>query len=87
MEDWYFENEFYFEQFLNLKQEDVTADEYTGQFRELQDICKLEDEIHDFVHYIIGLKPNILENMNHCKTSEAYIEAIRVEHVLRYAPI
>ena len=36
--DWYFENEFYFEQFLNLKQDDLTVDEYTHQFRELQDM-------------------------------------------------
>ena len=33
--EWYFENEFYFEQFLNLKQKDLTVDEYTLQFREL----------------------------------------------------
>ena len=83
--NWYFKNEFYFEEFLNLKQENLTVDEYTRQFRELQDICELEeDEIHDLVRYIRGLRPNILENMNFCKTSqEAYLEAFRVEHMLR----
>ena len=58
--NWYFKNEFYFEEFLNLKQENLTVDEYTRQFRELQDICELEeDEIHDLVLYIRGLRPNI----------------------------
>ena len=61
------------------------VDDYTRQFRELQDICKLEeDETHDLVRYIQGLRLDILENMNFCKTSqEAYLEAFRVEHMLR----
>lgn len=83
--NWYFENEFYFEEFLSLKQENLTVDEYTRQFRELQDICELdEDETHDLVRYVSGLKPDIVDNMNYGKTSqEAYLEAIRVERMLR----
>ena len=51
---------------------------------ELQDLCALEDdEIHNLVCYIRCLRP-ILENMNCCNTSqEAYIEAFRVEHMLK----
>eukprot|EP00268_Persea_americana_P014206 TRINITY_DN16298_c2_g2_i6.p1 TRINITY_DN16298_c2_g2~~TRINITY_DN16298_c2_g2_i6.p1 ORF type:complete len:103 (-),score=12.38 TRINITY_DN16298_c2_g2_i6:100-408(-) len=47
--------------------------------------CKLEeDETHDLVHYFKGLRPDILENMNNYKTSqEAYLEAFRVERMLR----
>ena len=82
--DWYFESEFYFEQFFNLKQEHLTVDEYTRQFRELQNIYELEeDEIHDLARYVQGLRSDILENMNYCKSSqEAYLEAIRVERIL-----
>ena len=82
---WHFEHEFYFGQFLNLKQENLTIDKYTRQFQELQVKCELEEkEIHDFVHYIGGLQPNILENMIYCQTSEeAYLEAFRVERMLR----
>ena len=68
-----------------MKQENLTVDEYSRHFRELQDICELEeDEIHDLVRYIQGLRPDILENMSFCKTSqEAYLEAFRIEHMLR----
>lgn len=53
--DWYFANEFYFDQFLNLKQDNLTIDEYTCQFQELHDICELkEDEIHDLARYVQG---------------------------------
>ena len=47
--------------------------------------CELgEDEMHDLAHHVKGLRPDILENMNYCKTSqEAYLKAIRVEHMLR----
>ena len=59
--DWYFENEFYFEQFLNLKQKDLTVDEYTRQYRELHEICELEeDKIHDLARSVQGLRTNIL---------------------------
>ena len=83
--NWYFENEFYFEEFLNLKQENLTVDEYTHQFQELHEICKLvEDERHDLARYVQGLRPEILENMTYCKTSqEVYFEAIRVERMHR----
>ena len=83
--DWYFENEFYFEQFLNLKQEGLPVDEYTRQFQELHEICELkEDEIHDLARYVQGLRPDILKNMNYYKTSqEASLEAIRAEYMLR----
>ena len=52
-------------------------DEYTCQFRELQDISELEeDEIYDFVGYFNGLQPDILEYMNQYHTSqEAYLES------------
>ena len=34
--------------------------------------------------YFIGLRPDTVENMNNCKTSpEAYLEAFRVERMLR----
>ena len=81
--DWYFENEFYLEQFLNLKQKDLTVDEYTCQPRELQDV-NYRRARYNLVHYVRGLPLNILENMNHCHTSqEAYFEAFLVEHMLR----
>lgn len=38
-EDWYYENVFYYEQFINLKQEKLVVAEYTDQFKELHDIC------------------------------------------------
>ena len=83
--DWYFENEVVFEQFLNLKREDFTVDEFTLQFRELLDICELEeDAIHDLDRYVRGLIVDIVENLNYCKTiQDAYLEALRVERMLR----
>ena len=47
--------------------------------------CKLEeDETCDLARYVQGLRPNILENMNYCKTNqEAYLEALCVERLLR----
>ena len=73
--------------FLNLKQEDLIVDEYTCQFRDLQYLCELEeDEIHDLVRYIRGLRLDILEKMNHCKTSQdAYIEVFRAEHMPKWS--
>ena len=64
----------------------MTVDEYTSQFRELQDIYELEeDEIHDLVRYIRDLRPDSLDNMNFCKTSQvAYLEAFHVESMLRH---
>ena len=55
------------------------------QFQELQDICKLkEGTTHDLPHYVKGLRPDIMENMNHCNNNnEAYLEAFRVERMLR----
>ena len=83
--NWYFENEFYFEEFLNLTREYLMVDEYTWQFQELHEICELEEnERHDLARYVHGLRPDILENMTYCKTSQkAYLEAIRVEHMLK----
>lgn len=71
--DLYFENEAYFEQFLNLNQEDFIL-----QFQELQYLYALEEsEIHDLDCYIRGLRLYLLENRNFCKTiQEVYIEAI-----------
>ena len=67
---WYFDNRFYFEQFLNVKQEELTVDAYTCQFQELHNIYKLEeDEIHDLGRYVQGLRLDIFEKMNYCKTN------------------
>lgn len=71
--DLYFEHEAYFEQFLNLKQEDFIL-----QFQELQYLYALEEsKVHDLDCYIRGLRLYLLENRNFCKTiQEVYIEAI-----------
>lgn len=42
--DWYYANKVYFEQFLNLKQGDLTVDEYLDEFSRLQCLCKLKSE-------------------------------------------
>ena len=60
-------------------------DEYIRQFRELQGICNLkEGTTHDLSRYVKGLRPDIVENMNHCNNGqEAYLKAFRVERMLR----
>ena len=45
---WYYENKVYFEQFLNLRQGDLTIDEYIDQLSKLQCLCKLKSKTHDF---------------------------------------
>ena len=73
--DWYYANEVYFEQFLNLKQGDLIVDEYSDQFSRLQQVCELEQsELHDLNRFIRGLRPNKLHNMNYCEASH---DAIR----------
>ena len=83
--NWYYANEVYLEQFLNLEPGDWTVDEYSDQFLKLQQVCELEqNELHDLNRFIRGWRPNILQNMNYCKTiHDAYWEAIRVERMLK----
>ena len=65
---WYNENENYFQQFLNLAQGELSIIEYFDQFSRLQDVCELEDdEEHDLISFLSGLKLDILEHMNDCK--------------------
>ena len=43
-----------------------------------------DDEEHDLISFLIGLRPYIVERMRNCKNiHEAYWEAIRVESVLK----
>ena len=82
---WYFENEVYFTQFLNLKQGELSVLQYSNQFSRLKDACGMEDdEEHDLISFVRGLRPNIVERMSDCKTiHEAYWEAIRMERMLK----
>ena len=52
-------------------------------FSRLQDACGIEDdEVHDLISFLKGLRSDIVEKMNGCKTiHEAYWEAICVEHM------
>ena len=54
-------------------------------FALLQDKCGLEDdEEHELISFIRGLRPEIVEKMNDTKNiHEAYWEAIRVERMLK----
>ena len=62
-------NKNYFQRFLDLKQEELSVLEYSDQFSRLQDACGMEDdEEHDFISFVRGLRPNIGERMSDCKT-------------------
>ena len=50
--DWYYANKVYFEQFLNLRQGDLTVDEYLVEFSRLQCLCKLKSENYDFDNFL-----------------------------------
>jgi len=66
---WYAVNKNYFQQFLDLKQEELSVLEYSDQFSRLQDACGMEDdEEHDFISFVRGLRPDIVERMTDCKT-------------------
>ena len=82
---WYVVNKNYFQQFLDLKQEELSVLEYSDEFSRLQDACGMEDdEEHDFISFVRGLRPDIVERMTDCKTiHEAFWEAIRVERILK----
>ena len=86
---WYVENEDNFLQFLDLKQEELSVLEYSNEFSRLQDACGMEDdEEHDFISFVRGLRPDIVERMTDCKTiHEAFWEAIRVERMLKRSHI
>ena len=44
----------------------------------------MEDDEHDFISFVRGLKPDIVEKMNDCTNiHEAYWEAIHVERMLK----
>ena len=52
-EKWYSENEEYFQQFLDLKQGELSIVKYSDQFSRLQDGCGLEDdEEHDLISFL-----------------------------------
>ena len=82
---WYAENENYFRQFFALKQEELPILEYFDQFSRLQDACGLEDDKeHDLISFLRGLRSDIVERMNGCKTiHKVYWEAICVERMLK----
>ena len=82
---WYFENEIYFRSFLDLKQGGLSVLGYGDMFAWLQDKCGLEDdEEHDLISFIIGLRPEIVEKMNDSNNiHEAYWEAIHVKRMLK----
>eukprot|EP00268_Persea_americana_P061506 TRINITY_DN7781_c0_g1_i8.p1 TRINITY_DN7781_c0_g1~~TRINITY_DN7781_c0_g1_i8.p1 ORF type:complete len:213 (+),score=32.51 TRINITY_DN7781_c0_g1_i8:230-868(+) len=85
----YFENEAYFHEFLNLKQKELSVDEYTRRFQKLQHPCALnERELHDVTRFMSGLNPDTEEKMKFCQTiQEACKDAIRVERILRQSHI
>ena len=82
---WYAKNEDHFRQFLDLKQAEFFVLEYSDQFSRLQDSCGLEyDEKHNLISFLRGLRPDIVERMNDCKTiHEACWEAKPVERMLK----
>ena len=83
--NWYFKNQIYFDQFLNLRQREWSVDEYTCRFQELQNLCALnESDSHDVTRFMRGLNLDIEEKIKFCQiVQEAYKEAISVEHMLR----
>lgn len=67
--EWYYENEEFLKQFLSLGQGDLKIIEYFNQFSWLQDVCGLDDsEEDDLISFLSGLRPDMLEKMNDCKT-------------------
>lgn len=82
--EWYLENEVYFKKSLSLQHGDLNVNEYIFRFSKLHCLCVLkESESHDFNHFIGGLRPDILENIDSCKDIfEAHREAIHVEYRL-----
>ena len=65
---WYYEKDDYFRQFLDLKQGELSVVEYSHQFSRLQDTRLEDDDEHDLTNFLKGLKSNIVERMNDCKT-------------------
>ena len=52
----------YFEQFINLRQGKLTIDEYSNQFRRLQEVCGLdENEEHDFISFLRRFETGYIE--------------------------
>ena len=88
---WYFENEDYFCQSLDLKQGELSIVEYSDQFLRLKDERVLEDdEEYDLTSFLKCLRSDIVERMNHCKTIyeaywEAYLEAIRAKNMPKWS--
>ena len=82
---WYVVNKNYFQQFLDLKQEDLSILDYGDMLSWLKDKCGLEDdEEYDFISFVRGLRSDIVERMSNCKTiHEAFWDAIRVERILK----
>ena len=72
-----------------MKQGELSVLEYSEEFSRLQDACGMEDaEGHDFISFVRGLRPDIVERMTDCKTiHEAFWEAIRVERMLKRSHI
>lgn len=68
---------------LNLRQEDLIVAEYEDKFARLQYLCQLvEDEGHDLISFFKGLRPNVLEKLNECKTiAEAFKEETCIEYI------
>ena len=48
-ENWYYENKDYFVQFLNLRQGNLTVDEYSDEFSKLLEVCGLDENDEHYV--------------------------------------
>ena len=72
-----------------MKQGELSILDYGDMFAWLQDRCGLEDEEeHDLISFVRGLRLDIVESMNNCTTvHEAYWETIHVEYMLKWSPL
>ena len=83
---WFTKNAVYFDQFLNLRQENLTVDECIEEFSRLHCICKLKRQNYDFDRFLRGLRPDILKNMRDCNDIfEGYQEAILFWYKIRWS--
>ena len=75
--DRYYKKEIYFEQFLHLKQGDLTVNDYMRQYQNLEFDCNLKGiDKDDKKRYMSGLRLEIQDKMRFCMTiQEAYLEA------------
>ena len=69
-----------------MAQGKLSVEEYANEFERLHHLCELGDTL-DFTHFLKGLRPSILKNMEKdCKDMyEAFWEAIRVELLIKHS--